>query len=392
MKKTMITLAGTALFAAAAVYGAVSEDTVKLANTPNSQVTATNAMDVYKAVLEANSLGRVWWFAREKIIDHTEMYKAALEADNLFAARAVADIASNTTWHAEILAKHADNVIAGKYSEDEYKKIVIEIGACLYDNAKYLLSVDTDATIAVGEKLIKAEKWIAAMNVFYKYSWEKDLYAIRLSKIDDKYLDTFLSKIAAGWVGAYWCKNEYFDVFTQAIRVKKFDELNAIPADVVEKVCADVGNEHARMWSFGYNANTEPFLGKLRTFEAKSPNITDALRVKIAMFIDGIAKNKAMTEDVYGMFTDKNVKLSVALYLADKDKVIDAFAALDSTADAKLIDQALMTINALDVDYRADEVKKALRNVNAKYTLKLYEDRDAWEPVLSKVRAMIEVR
>lgn len=392
MKKTMIMLAGAALLAATAVYGATKEEVAALANTPNSQVTAANAMDVYKAVLEVNSIGRVWWFARERLIDHADMYKTAGEANNLFAARAVADIASNTVWHAEILTKHVDNVIAGKYSEDEYKKVVVEINACLYDNAKYLLSVDTDATIALGEKLVKAEKWITAMNVLYKYSWEKDLYGIRLSKVDDKYLSLFLSKIASGSVGAYWCKNEYFDVFTQAIRVKKFDEVNAIPADVVEKVCADIGNEHGRLWSFGYNAAIEPFLGKVRTFEVKSPNITDALRVKIAMFIDGIAKNKAATESVYGMFTDKNSKLAVALYLADKDKVIDAFAALDNTADAKLIDQALMTINALDIDYRADEVKKALRNVNAKYTLKLYEDRDSWEPVLSKVRAMIEVR
>lgn len=391
MKKTMITLAGVALLAATAVHGATKEEVTTLANTPNSQVTAANAMDVYKAALEVNSIGRVWWFAREKIINHAEMYKAALEADNLFAARVVADIASNTVWHAEILAKHADNVIAGKYSEEEYKKVANEIGVCLYDNAKFLLSVDTDATIAIGEKLVKAEKWITAMEVLYKYYWEKDLYAIRLSKVDDKYLSLFLSKIAAGNVGAYWRKHVYFDVLTQGMRVKKFDEVNAIPADVVEKVCADVDNEHARCWAFNYDA-AEPFLGKLRAFEVKSPNITDALRVKIAKFIDGIAKNKAMTESVYGMFTDKNSKLAVALYLADKDKVIDAFAALDNTADAKLIDQALMAINALDIDYRAADVKKALRNVNAKYTLKLYEDRDSWEPVLSKVRAMIEVR
>lgn len=59
MKKTMITLAGVALLAATAVHGATKEEVTTLANTPNSQVTAANAMDVYKAVLEVNSIGRV---------------------------------------------------------------------------------------------------------------------------------------------------------------------------------------------------------------------------------------------------------------------------------------------------------------------------------------------
>ena len=45
----------------------------------------------------------------------------------------------------------------------------------------------------------------------------------------------------------------------------------------------------------------------------------------------------------------------------------------------------------VDAGYRTDDLRLALANVNKKYTIKLYDDRDTWEPILSKIRAMIEV-
>ena len=60
------------------------------------------------------------------------------------------------------------------------------------------------------------------------------------------------------------------------------------------------------------------------------------------------------------------------------------------TADQ--LENVIPVINSLDADYRAADVVKALRNINARYTIKLYDDRKTWEPILSKIRALIDVR
>ena len=52
----------------------------------------------------------------------------------------------------------------------------------------------------------------------------------------------------------------------------------------------------------------------------------------------------------------------------------------------------IVALNKLDREYRKADVLSILNNVNSKYTLKLYDDAKTWEPVISKVRAMIEVR
>ena len=64
---------------------------------------------------------------------------------------------------------------------------------------------------------------------------------------------------------------------------------------------------------------------------------------------------------------------------------------IDSSIASELIEKVVAQINTFDPDYRAADVLKALRVINKKYTLKLYDDRDTWEPILSKVRALIDV-
>ncbi len=90
--------------------------------------------------------------------------------------------------------------------------------------------------------------------------------------------------------------------------------------------------------------------------------------------------------------TDPNVAFKVALEINDTDKMLDAL--LSSTADLtpEEITAIIEKVVALDADYRAADVVKILKNINAKYTLKLYDDRDTWEPILSKIRALIDTR
>lgn len=101
---------------------------------------------------------------------------------------------------------------------------------------------------------------------------------------------------------------------------------------------------------------------------------------------------EALKSAWYKLGKNKNVALKAAIQIGDADKVIDALLLTTDNITPKLLEAAILLINGCDADYRADDIVRVLKNINAKYTIKLYDDRDAWEPVLSKVRAMIEVR
>ena len=86
------------------------------------------------------------------------------------------------------------------------------------------------------------------------------------------------------------------------------------------------------------------------------------------------------------------IKLDAALFCNSIDKMIDVLIACDDSLTAKDIEAVIVPLNGLDPNYRTADVLRALKAINQRYTLKLYDDRDSWEPVLSKIRAMIDCR
>lgn len=131
----------------------------------------------------------------------------------------------------------------------------------------------------------------------------------------------------------------------------------------------------------------------LEILKTKKPSaIYDKMIISFTTKIDKIAETKTATLNFIDYLSCTKEKLNAALYCNNQDKLLDVLVACDTSLEAKDIDAALSPINALDPDYKPAEVLKALKAVNQRYTLKLYDDRDAWEPVLSKIRAMIEVR
>lgn len=117
---------------------------------------------------------------------------------------------------------------------------------------------------------------------------------------------------------------------------------------------------------------------------------SDANKVIVAKITDGYAKNKDATKSIYPTLTDIALKVKTAVYLNDADKIIDALKTVNDKLDAETINSVIAPLNAVDAGYRTADLRLALMNVNKKYTLKLYEDRDTWEPILSKIRAMID--
>jgi hypothetical protein len=109
--------------------------------------------------------------------------------------------------------------------------------------------------------------------------------------------------------------------------------------------------------------------------------------------VDARENNKEMTKRMFPVIS-KDVKLGLdaALCLNDTNKIIDMLLAAKEELTAEQLDKVIPVINSLSADYRAADVVKALRDINARYTLKLYDDRKTWEPILSKIRALIDVR
>ena len=129
---------------------------------------------------------------------------------------------------------------------------------------------------------------------------------------------------------------------------------------------------------------------KFNVAGSKSPNA----RIFSAKWLDQKARNKEASNNLFpwivknGTWSDA---VDLALYIGDKDKIIDIFKNIGLTATPAQINHFIEVANALDVGYRTDEVKLILATINKKYTLKLYDDRDTWEPILSKVRALLEI-
>lgn len=150
--------------------------------------------------------------------------------------------------------------------------------------------------------------------------------------------------------------------------------------------CAKYAKDGQDIW---VNGNHQiGFMGRKAFLESKF--VTEERKAKIAKIADKFAKDKSATEKLYPEVKDSGVKIELAVYLNDVDKIIDALKTVNDKVDAKVIGSIIAPLNAVDVGYRTDDLRFALMNVNKKYTLKLYEDRDTWEPILSKIRAMID--
>ena len=389
MKKAMVAAAGLVI-AATAMADASFDELLALSRTPANQVTAANAQAIYDASVAVTNKGKINFLVDKKFISAEVAYAKAIELSWLDSAIYIANSASNTAWHAEVASKAADKIIAAAVGDLHLTSYYQVMKNAMLDNGKYLLLTDTTSTLAIADKLIAAEKWVAASVVLFSYQ-AKACQEKRIEAVNAKYLDTIYAKLASGEAGEFWNKFAYFDMLVTCYYTKDYDKLNNFPVPVLEKLFGDVRDYEVLAWNW-ITSTTRPFSDQARAAALKSANISDKKRIAIASVADKVLGNKTSSTSIFEKITDKALKLQLALYLNDKDKIIDVFGSLDNSVDAKTLDESLTVINALDIDYRAADVLKALRNANAKYTLKLYDDRDTWEPILSKMRAMIETR
>ena len=113
------------------------------------------------------------------------------------------------------------------------------------------------------------------------------------------------------------------------------------------------------------------------------------------LFVVALTDKRALNtttalETLYKNAKKHITKVNCAIALNDVDKLIDTIKVVDSSIDAKTMNKVIIKFNAVNAGYRTEDLKLALKNINKKYTLKLYDNHDTWEPVLAKVRAMID--
>ena len=116
-----------------------------------------------------------------------------------------------------------------------------------------------------------------------------------------------------------------------------------------------------------------------------------------AKTIDKIRGNKDATADLLEKYLakdpiDENFLFEMALYIGNNDKIIDIVTNTKGGLSPENIEEFIKIVVGADIDYKKAEILKALKTVNQRYTLKLYDDRDKWEPVLSKIRALIDTK
>ena len=283
------------------------------------------------------------------------------------------------TWIAlddeELQAKYIENNIFVSWSVLDYKNRVympvseIEV-AC--------------AKVAASNTKLKANALASMLYVFCSQYWKG-----RLDSVCEQHFDTVKNAILDGSFKPFY---QVFD-FVNYVAITRKD--NALAAQLLDNIkwferFGSVPKTMCPYLAYVFK-NYEPTLSGLRKQYLASVAKNDFQLTTVALAQDKTDGNKNTTESIYSKLIGIKAKLDTALYLGDNDKLIDILMTIDNSIAPELIEKVVAQINTFDPDYCAADVLKALRVINKKYTLKLDDDRDTWEPILSKVRALIDV-
>lgn len=150
------------------------------------------------------------------------------------------------------------------------------------------------------------------------------------------------------------------------------------------------GNEIRPPWMHSSAFNYEIVK---RAYAAYLANSTDGKNIfEVCLRYPISSRTEIVKANIDKILTSKEVAFKAACFINDKDKILDVLLNSVDNLTPDDMNKIIALIVSLDADYRAVDVIKILKNINAKYTLNLYDDRDTWEPILSKIRALIDVR
>lgn len=390
MKKLIITVCAMAtMLGSAATY----EENLELVNTPLEKITAANVEAVCNAAVAVTN-GYTVIQCRKKNLITFEQVEALLGNGNPAFAWALASNAiasSNETVCASTYRKLEDLALAS--ADHDYR--ASSHLSYLANRCNY-----TKERLALAKKLVAAGKKIHAIPVLLNGLPHTVLRGMPNDEFDSEYV-SYIKEVyptlAEAWITTeedYAMTNPWYYglaivdyAFAQADLTRDFESLDAFAPKVVKFITAQ---KDVDIW-YVTASRKESFFKKCRDAAISSKLNTVGFRLKIARVVDKIEGNKKATLSVYPDIVDAKTRIETAIYLDDVDKLIDALKVVGDDLDAKTVESIIAPLNGVNAGYRTDDLRLALMNVNKKYTIKLYDDRDAWEPILSKIRAMLDV-
>lgn len=389
MKKLMISACAiaTMLGSLAATY----EENLELSRTPLDKINAANVEAVCNAAVAVTNGHKVIQCRENKLITF-EQVEALLGNGNpafswWLAVNAIAS--SNDAIRASTYSKLEDLALASADHDYRASWELYRFG-CLYHYSK--------ARLASAKKLVAAGKKIHAIQVLLG----RLPYSVRIGAANDEFDEEYVSymkEIYPTFVEAWLATEEdytkldpwasgmdvVFHAVVQAKLSRDFESLDVFAPKVVKFINA---KKDIMLWTLVNRK--ESFFKKCRDAAISSKLNTIGYRLKVARVADKVEGDKRATLSIYPDIVDGKTKVEVALYLNDIDKLIDVLKVVSADLDAATVESIIAPLNNVNAGYRIDDLRLALMNVNKKYTLKLYDDRDTWEPILSKIRAMID--
>ena len=388
MKKLMIAACAMAtMLGSAATY----EENLELSRTPIDKITAANVEAVCNAAVAVTNGNKVIQCRDKKLITF-EQVEALLGNGNpafawMLAYNAIAS--SNETLRESTYSKLEDLALASADHNYSASANLCWLGhTCHYSKAR----------LASVKKLVAAGKKVHAIRVLLGWLPWSVCQGTANDEFDAEYV-SYMKEIyptlAEAWLAIEedYAKTDPWasglDIVGYAIYqanlARNFESLDVFAPKVVKFITA---RKDSDLWTT--TKGKYSFFRKCRNAAISSKLNTIGYRLKVARVADESEGNKKATLSIYPEIVDRKTKVKVALYLDDVDKLIDALKVVGDDLDAKTVESVIAPLNNVNVGYRTDDLRLALMNVNKKYTLKLYDDRDTWEPILSKIRAMID--
>ena len=390
MKKLITTACAIAtMLGSAATY----EENLELASTPIEKITAANVEAVCNAAVAVTNSDKVIQCREKNLITFEQVETLLGNGNPAFSwnltCNAVAS--SNETIRASTYRKLEDLALAS--ADHDY----------LASSHLWYLAVRCNYTkerLASAKKLVAAGKKIHAIRVLFDCLPKTVWRGMPNDEFDSEYV-SYIKEVyptlAEAWITTeedYIKTSPWHSGLTivdyaivQAELTRDFESLDAFAPKVVKFITSQ---KDLDIWCVT-SSRKESFFKKCRDAAISSKPSTIGFRLKVARVVDKIEGYKKATLSVYPDIVDAKIRVETAIYLDDVDKLIDALKVVGDDLDAKTVESIIAPLNGVNAGYRTDDLRLALMNVNKKYTIKLYDDRDAWEPILSKIRAMIDV-
>ena len=359
---------------------ATFEEQYALSRIPNNQVTAANAQAVIDASVATTNYSKIAYCRSQGFISFEKVnellagkweFRAALNNN--------ANASSNKTLQAAVIA----DLLAMDKNEEKMDNALV--------NAVVKFDHTADRKISVAKELMYAGKKIKAIRPLYAYYRQKVFasnpeFAQYCKGVSDELLTAWLAaeptKLSNGRLESAFTDGLDIVTYLKLIR----DERAKSPA-VAEKVA-----KYAKDGQSLYIGELTPVgIASANAYLESGDFGREETKIIAAQGLDRVNNNKNTSDKIlWPQLKNAVNKINVALYLNDVNKMIDVLKVIDDKLDAKVVESVIAPLNDVNAGYRTDDLRLALMNINKKYTLRLYDDRDTWEPILSKIRAMID--